>query len=118
MTVGKTPLKSPSRRQPRFKADGGNFQIVQGITSNLHDEGVSFRLREPIPAAASYAYLSVVTDQKQCAVSRRIMWINRLGNEYGVKVENGTPDWKHFILATLNDARTSLSSDRRSLNRR
>jgi hypothetical protein len=74
MTVGKTPLKSGRRKQPRiiaqfpvefrFKADGGNFQIVQGITSNLSEEGVSCRLREPIPATASYAYLSVVTDQK------------------------------------------------------
>ena len=124
----KTPLKSGRRKQPRiiaqfpvefrFKADSGNFQIVQGITSNLHEEGVSCRLSEPIPATASYAYLSVVTDQKQCAVSGSIMWINSLGNECGVKVENATTDWKQFILATLNDARTSLSSDRRSLNRR
>src|SRR5215470_15284325 len=84
MTVGKTPLKSSRRKQPRiiaqfpvefrFRADGGNFQIVQGI--------------------------------------------NSLGNECGVKVENATTDWKQFILATLNDARTSLSSDRRTLNRR
>jgi hypothetical protein len=128
MTVGKTPFKSGRRKQPRiiaqfpvefqFKADGGNFQIVQGITSDLHKEGVSCRLREPIPATASYAYLSVVTDQKQCAVSGRIMWINSLGNECGVKLENATTDWKQFILATLNDARTSLSSDRRTLNRR
>ena len=87
MTVGKSPLKSGRRKQPRiiaqfpvkfrFKADGVNFQIVQGVTSNLHEEGVSCRLREPIPAAASYAHLSVVTDQKQCAVSGRVhMWIN------------------------------------------
>jgi hypothetical protein len=109
MTVGKTPSKSGRRKQPRiiaqfpvefrFKADGGNFQIVQGITSNLHEEGVSCRLREPIPAG-------------------RIMWINSLGDECGVKVENATTDWKQFILATLNDARTSLSSDRCTLNRR
>jgi hypothetical protein len=127
MKVGKTPLKSGRRKQPRiiaqfpvafrFKADGGNFQIVQGITRNLHEEGVSCRLREPIPATASYAYLSVVTDQKQCAVSGRIMWISSLANECGVKVENATTDWKQFILATLDDARTSLSSDRRTLNR-
>ena len=42
-------LKSGRRNQPRiiahfsvkfrFMADGGNFQIVQGITSNLHEEG-------------------------------------------------------------------------------
>ena len=79
MTVAKTPLKSGRRKQPRvlaqfpvefrFKADGGNFQIVQGITSSLHEEGVSCRLREHIPATASCAYLSVVTDQKRCAVS-------------------------------------------------
>ena len=128
MTVGKTPLKSGRRKQPRiiaqfpvefrFKADGRNFRIVQGITSNLSEEGVSCRLHEPIPATASYAYLSVVTDQKPCAVSGRIMWVNSSGNECGVKVENATTDWKQFILATLNDARTSLSSDRRRLNRR
>jgi hypothetical protein len=98
MRVGKTPLKSGRRKQPRivaqfpvesrFRAEGGNLQIIQGITSNLHEEGVSFRLRQPIPATGSYAYLSVVTDQKRCAVSGRIMWINSLGNECGVKVEN------------------------------
>jgi hypothetical protein len=103
MTVGKTPLKSGpdnclelllnSKWKFRFNADGGNFQIIQGISSNLHEEGISCRLREPIPASASYAYLSVVTEQKQCDVSGR-------------------------ILATQNDARTSLSSDRRTLNRR
>jgi hypothetical protein len=42
-------LKNGRRKQPRiiaqfpaefrFKADGGNFQIVQGITSNLHEGG-------------------------------------------------------------------------------
>jgi hypothetical protein len=57
----------------RFEAEGENFQIVQMITSNLHEEVVSCRLREPIPATASYAYLSVVTDQEQCAVSGRTM---------------------------------------------
>ena len=128
MTVAKTPLKSGRRKQPRiiaqfpvefrFKADGRNFRIVQGITSTLSEEGVSCRLHEPIPATASYAYLSVVTDQKPCAVSGHIMWVNSSGNECGVKVENATTDWKQFILATLNDARTSLSSDRRRLNRR
>lgn len=87
MTVGKTPLKSGRKKHPRiiaqfpaefrFKAGGGNFQIVQGITTNLHEEGASCRLYEPIPATASHAYLSVVTDQKQYAVSRRITWIRR-----------------------------------------
>jgi hypothetical protein len=128
MIVGKTPFKSGRRKQPRiiaqfpvesrFRAGGGRFQIVQGIPSNLHEEGFSCRLCEPIPATASYPYLSVVTDQKQCAVSGRIIWINSLGNECGVKVENATTNWKQFILATLNDARTSLSSDCRTLNRR
>ena len=60
MTLGKTPLKSGRRKQPRilaqfpveirFKADGANFQIVQGVTSNLSEEGASCRLRQPIPA--------------------------------------------------------------------
>ena len=60
MIVGKTPFKSGRRKQPRiiaqfpvesrFRADGEKFQIVQGITSNLHEQGVSCRLREPIPA--------------------------------------------------------------------
>src|SRR5262249_33980091 len=102
----------------RFKSDGGDFQTVHGMTGNLHEEGVSCRLHEPIPATASYAYLSVVIDQKQYAVSGRILWINSSANECGVKFKNGTTDWKQFISATLNDARTSLSSDRRTLNRR
>jgi len=63
----------------------------------LHEEGVSCRLREPIPATASCAYLSMVTDQKRCAVSGRIMWINSLGNECVVKGENATTDWKQAM---------------------
>jgi hypothetical protein len=51
MTVGKMPLKSGRRKQlrivaqfpveSRFEAEGGNLQILRGITSNLHDGGVS-----------------------------------------------------------------------------
>ena len=72
MIVGKTPFKSGRRKQPRiiaqfpvesrFRAGGGRFQIIQGITSNLHEEGVSHAgLREPMPA--SYAYLSAVSEK-------------------------------------------------------
>lgn len=102
MTVGKTPLKGGRRKQPRivaqfpvesrFKGEGGKLQILPGITSNLHEERVSCRLRQPIRATASYAYLSVVTDEKRCAVSGRIMWVNSLGNECGVR----PIDWKQF----------------------
>ena len=64
MTVGKTPLKSGRRKQPRiiaqfpvesrFKADGGNFQIVQGNTSDCtkkesHADFVNLFPR-PLPA--------------------------------------------------------------------
>jgi hypothetical protein len=110
MTVGKTPLKGGRRKQPRivtqfpvearFKGEGGKPQILPGITSNLHEERVSCRLRQPIRATASYAYLSVVTDEKRCAVSGRIMWINSLGYECGVSQSIGN----NSILAALNDA--------------
>ncbi len=124
MTVGKTPLKGGRRKQPRivtqfpvearFKGEGGKPQILPGITSNLHEERVSCRLRQPIRATASYAYLSVVTDEKRCAVSGRIMWITSLGYECGVR----PIDWKQFNFGCFKRCATSRSSNRRTFNLR
>jgi len=66
MTVGKTRLKSVRRKQPRI--------IAQFPVDRF--------LRVSVCGNRSRAV--------ECAVSGRIMWINSLGHECGVKVENAT----------------------------